>query len=78
MHNTLCYRCNDCPSSKRDFEMQATHAQPHKHRSICVFRSPVETIYDSISPTTVEYFRKEATMKQSTSLQTKVAFQMWN
>jgi hypothetical protein len=28
MHSTLRYRRNDCPSSKRDFEMQATHAQP--------------------------------------------------
>jgi hypothetical protein len=28
MHSTLRYRRNDCPSSKRDFEMQATHALP--------------------------------------------------
>lgn len=28
MHSTLHYRRNNCPSSKRDFEMQAPHAQP--------------------------------------------------
>jgi len=28
MHSTLRCRRNDCPSSKRDSEMQATHAQP--------------------------------------------------
>ena len=43
MQSVLCYRRNHCPSSKTDFEMQATHAQ-----SICVFRRPVQTTYDSI------------------------------